>query len=226
MTPKDKLSLALCALLTTAVLIEPSTVSAQQPKLDIKLFAGASGTTFVEMLETERRRSTFAGWQIGFGARMRKRRWFIETLFSFNRWALRLNGEIPVEGTDLVLPFSAKGQVNSFELPINGGFIPYQNPYFKLFLYAGYVNHFNTKIVRASVTVEDPSGGDPIVVDLDGRPKTLGLVIYQAIARFGINIDMAMFNIDFNYSISMNSAGTDTYRTSYHQLQLNVAYLF
>lgn len=212
-------------LVPTAVLAAPSSGAAQQPKLDIKLFAGASATTFVELLETERRRSTYAGWQIGFGPRIRKRRWFVETLFSFNRWAFRLSGEIPLDDTS-VLPFSAKGQVNSFELPINAGFIPYQNTYFKLFLYAGYVNHFNTKIVRASATVEDPISGDPIVIDLSGRPKSLGIVVYQAIARFGVNFDLAMFNIDFNYSISMNSAGTDTYRTSYQQLQLNVAYLF
>ena len=55
-------------------------------------------------------------------------------------------------------------------------------------------------------------------------PKNLA--IYQALARFGVNFDLAMFNFDFNYSISMNSAGTDSYRTSYHQLQLNAAYLF
>jgi len=63
----------------------PSTAEAQQPKLDIKLFAGASGTTYVELLESGRERDTFAGWQIGFGARIRKRRWFVEALFSFNR---------------------------------------------------------------------------------------------------------------------------------------------
>jgi len=31
---------------------------------------------------------------------------------------------------------------------------------------------------------------------------------------------------DFNYSISLNSATKTSYRTSYHQLQLNLAYLF
>jgi hypothetical protein len=228
MSSKLQLGVLVFGIFIGGVLAIPAMVSAQQPKLDIKLFAGASATTYVSLLESGRVRDTFAGWQIGFGPRYRKRRWFVEVLFSFNRWALRLNGELPIEGTDIVLPFSARGQVNSFELPINGGFIPYKNAYFKLFLYVGYVNHFNTKIVRASATVQIPEelGGGDEVISLNGRPKSLGLAVYQALARFGINFDLAMFNFDFNYSISMNSAGTDPYRTSYHQLQLNAAYLF
>ncbi|MGB5220658.1 MAG: hypothetical protein WBN60_06495, partial [Polyangiales bacterium] len=88
-----------------------------------------------------------------------------------------------------------------------------------LFLYAGYVNHFNTRL-NVNASIEDES------VNLKLRPKEVNLAIYQALARFGVNFDLAMFNFDFNYSISMNSAGTDSYRTSYHQLQLNAAYLF
>jgi hypothetical protein len=58
------------------------------------------------------------------------------------------------------------------------------------------------------------------------RPKEANFAIYQAIARFGVNVDLAMFNLDFNYSISLNSATKTSYRTGYHQLQFNVAYLF
>ena len=105
--------------------------------------------------------------------------------------------------------------MNSFELPFNMGYIPYKNAYFKLFLYAGYVNHFNTKII-----VEVPGA------KLKIKPKEVDLAIYQAIARFGVNFDLAMFNLDFNYSISMNSATQTSFRTGYHQLQLNLAYLF
>jgi hypothetical protein len=188
-----------------------SRAEAQQPKLDIKLFAGVSGTTFVSLLDMGRERDTFVGWQIGFGPRLRKRRWFVETLISFNRWALRLS--------DDELGFGIKGRVNSFELPFIGGFIPYQNSYFKLFLYAAYVNHFNTRLV-ATVSAGSES------VDLKLRPKEVDLAIYQAIARFGINFDLAVLNFDFNYSISLNSATSTSYRTGYHQIQINLAYLF
>jgi len=211
MSAKLQIGALILGVLGAAWFADPTAVSAKQPKLDIKLFAGASSTTYVSLLETGRERDTFIGWQMGFGPRYRKRKWFVEVLFSFNRWALRLLDE----ETSIYI----KGRVNSFELPFNAGFIPYKNAYFKLFLYAGYVNHFNTRLI-ADASLEGES------VHLKVRPKEVNLAIYQALARFGVNFDLAMFNFDFNYSISMNSAGTDSYRTSYHQLQLNAAYLF
>jgi len=204
---KKPLLIALLLLVPIVIFLTPSTSAAQQPKMDIKLFVGGSATTFVSMLESGRERETFAGWQIGFGPRVRRRHAFIEILFSFNRWAFAFSD--PVVG-------AFTGRVNSFELPFNMGYIPYKNPFFKLFLYAGYVNHFNTKII-AEVA------GEPT---LKLRPKEANFAIYQAIARFGVNVDLAMFNLDFNYSISLNSATKTSYRTGYHQLQFNVAYLF
>ncbi|MBT8469999.1 MAG: hypothetical protein KJN97_14740, partial [Deltaproteobacteria bacterium] len=162
--------------------------------MDIKLFFGGSVTTFVSMLETGRVRDTFAGWQVGFGPRIRRRKAFVEVLFSFNRWAFAFQ-DLLEDGT----PFTAVGQVNSFELPLTMGYIPYKNSIFKLFLYASFVNHFNTKIIA---TLTAP--GQEVTAKL--RPKDLELAIYQAIGRVGVNFDIAMFNFDFNYSISLNSA--------------------
>jgi hypothetical protein len=218
MSMKKPLLIASFILLPLFALVAPSSSSAQQPKMDIKLFAGLSGTTFVSMLETGRERDTFVGWQIGFGPRVRKRKGFIEILFSFNRWAFVFQ-----DIADNGLPFEAVGKVNSFELPLIMGYIPYKSPYFKLFFYAGYVNHFNTKIVT-ELSADVGSGTETATVKL--RPKDLDFAIYQAIARFGVNFDLAMFNLDFNYSISMNSATKTSYRTGYHQLQVNIAYLF
>jgi len=210
MTMKARLPIVFILLVAAVLLLAPSRSSAQQPKMDIKLFLGASATTFVSMLETGRERDTFLGWQIGFGPRVRKRKWFVEALFSFNRWAFAITDP---DG-------SFNGQVNSFELPINAGFIPYKNSIFKLYLYGGFVNHFNTKIIA---TVELPDGTSGT---FKLRPKELDFAIYQALARFGVNFDVAMFNFDFNYSISLNSATKTSFRTGYHQIQLNLAYLF
>lgn len=205
--------IALFLLAPVLVFAWPSASSAQQPKLDIKVFFGGSVTNYASLLETGREREIFAGWQVGFGARVRRRKAFIEILFSFNRWAVVL------QEADL----SLQAQVNSFELPLIMGYIPYKNPLFKLFLYAGYVNHFNTKIiatVRANEALEIPE------TTIKLKPKELDFAIYQAIARVGVNFDVAMFNFDFNYSISLNSATKTSYRTSYQQLQVNIAYLF
>jgi hypothetical protein len=210
--------IALFLLAPVLVLASPSGGSAQQPKMDIKLFFGGSATTFVSMLETGRIRDTFLGWQVGFGPRIRRRKGFVEVLFSFNRWAFAFQ-----DINEFGVPFTAVGQVNSFELPFTMGYIPYKNSMFKLFLYASYVNHFNTKII-ATATAAPEFGGEEFTVKF--RPKDVDFAIYQAIGRLGVNFDIAMFNFDFNYSISLNSATTTSYRTSYHQLQLNLAYLF
>jgi hypothetical protein len=207
MTMTKLFLLSLLVLAPVVVLAAPSPSAAQQPKMDIKLFGGVSGTTFVSMLESGRERDTFTGWQAGFGPRVRRRQWFAEVLFSFNRWSFAFSD--PDLG-------GLSGRVNSFELPINAGYIPYKNSYFKLFLYGGYVNHFNTKII---VKI---AGGPTLKL----RPKEVDFAIYQAIARFGVNFDLAMFNVDFNYSITLNSATSTPYRTGYHQIQLNLAYLF
>ncbi|MBT8468419.1 MAG: hypothetical protein KJN97_06690, partial [Deltaproteobacteria bacterium] len=145
---------------------------------------------------------------------IRRRKAFVEVLFSFNRWAYGFQ-DVLEDGT----PFTAVGQVNSFELPFTIGYIPYKNSIFKLFLYASYVNHFNTKIIATLNAL-----GQEATVEF--RPKEVDFAIYQAIGRVGVNFDIAMFNFDFNYSISLNSATKTSYRTSYHQLQLNIGYLF
>ena len=83
-------------------------------------------------------------------------------------------------------------------------------------------------MLRAARTVVDLGA----VFALEGesslrlKPKDDNLAIYQAIARFGASVDLAMFNLDLNYSISLNSATTTSYRTGYHQVQLNLAYVF
>jgi hypothetical protein len=61
------LLLSLFALLPVLHLTAPPTSAAQQPKLDIKVFFGFGGTTYVAMLETGRQRELFGSYQIGFG---------------------------------------------------------------------------------------------------------------------------------------------------------------
>ena len=204
---KPCLTSAFALALALALHLAAPPTAAAQLKLDIKVFLGVGETTYVAMLETGREREFFGSYQIGFGPRLRWGKAVFEALFSFNRWIY--------EGVNPSLG-GVNTQVNSFELPLLAGYIPYKNPYFKWLVYGGYVNHFNTKII---VRRDGQSS-------LRLRPKADNLAIYQALARLGTSVDLAMFNFDLNYSISMNSATTTSYRTSYHQLQLNLAYLF
>jgi hypothetical protein len=88
----------LFALALVLCLAAPSTAVATQPKLDIKVFLGVGATTYVAMLETGRERNLFCSYQVGFGPRIRLGKAFFEA------------------------------QVNSFELPLLAGYIPYKNP--------------------------------------------------------------------------------------------------
>ena len=42
--------------------------------------------------------------------------------------------------------------MNSLEIPLTAGYVPYKNPYFKLFLYGGWVSTFNIARLRRRTT--------------------------------------------------------------------------
>jgi hypothetical protein len=61
MTMRKLFLISLFILASALHLAAPPTSAAQQLKLDIKVFFGLGGTTYVSMLETGRERDTFAG---------------------------------------------------------------------------------------------------------------------------------------------------------------------
>ena len=194
-----KLSLLVIAF---CALAPASRVEAQQPKLDIKALAGFSLNLYDSLKvpeqlpngEDEPTSERFAGWLGGFGARISKRKAFAEVLFTFNRF------------------ISNETVLNSFQLPINLGYIPFKIAEFGVYLYGGYVNHFNVALKQGKERIR--------IKDTDA------FVIYQALARFGVSFDLYMFNFDFNYSIGLNSATKTPWRTRYQLLQFTVAYVF
>jgi hypothetical protein len=182
--------------------ISPASIAeAQQPKLDIKALVGFSLNLYDSLKvperlpggELENTRERYPGWLGGFGARISKRKAFAEVLFTFNRF------------------ISDSRILNSFQLPINLGYIPFRIAEFGVFLYGGYVNHFNVAIKEGKNRT---------------RIKNSDIVVYQALARFGVSFDLYMFNFDFNYSIGLNSATKTEWRTRYQLLQFTLAYVF
>ena len=182
--------------------LHASSADAQQPKLDIKALAGFNFTIFDSLTEVDPTKERFLGWLAGFGARISRRKAFAEVLFTFNRFATEIGGE----GERRIV------RVNSFELPLLLGYLPYRIPKFGLYLYGGYVNHFNVAIRDGKTRIR--------MRDQDF------FVVYQALARFGVSFDLYMFNFDFNYSIGLNNATKTTYRTRYQSVQFNLAYVF
>lgn len=86
-------------------------------------------------------------------------------------------------------------------------------------LFGSYQIGFSPRIWRNKAFIE-------VLFSFELPPRADNLAIYEALARFGVNFDMAMFNFDLNYAISLNSVMTTSYRTGYHQVQVNLAYVF
>lgn len=232
--PRTLALLTVCA----SVWLTPASASAV-PKLDIKVFLGVGSTSFVPRLPEfslpsgtvigGRQSTSNFSWQAGLAARVRSGKVFGEIGLVFSRFGFtisdtlveiaELEGRPPEEVAQLMEIAGNDAQMNSFDLPITAGYVPYANPYFKLFLYGGLVNKFN---VKGFVKV---GNGRSIKFRPDAIPG-FPLVVYQAGARLGVAFDLGPLNFDFNYTIGINSITKTDFRTNSHVTQLNLGWLF
>ncbi len=210
--------------------------------MDVKIAFGVGSTTYVSRLPTialfspppdsmflgtvgGREPATFGNWGMNLAARVRAGKVFGEIGIGFSRFYFTIGDELALiaEAAGEEVPdgvIGERAQMNSLELPLTAGYVPYANPYFKLFLYAGWANTFNLRGF----------------LDLNGRRKSLKfrpkevpgypLAIYVAGARFGIQFDLGPLNFDFNYTISMNSATKTDFRTNTHVTRFFLGWLF
>ncbi len=105
--------------------------------------------------------------------------------------------------------------LRGFEVPLTVGYIPVKTPVFGIYLYGGLVNWFS---LNGQVEYEDEK--------MKFKPKDLDLHFYNLGARFGVQVDIAMINIDLNYTIGITNAFRDATRTNKHTIQLNLGFLF
>jgi len=239
---KKSLSALLLLAVCLTVWLAPSAASAV-PKMDVKVALGVGSTTFVSRLPTldiysggpdnpvyegtvgGRHPITFPNWGLNLAARVRSRKVFGEIGIGFSRFYFQVGDQLALiarlEGDPLVeLLVGERARMNSLEIPMTAGYVPYANPYFKLFLYGGLVNTFNLRGF----------------VDVDGNRKALKfkpheipgypLSIYVAGARFGTQMDLGPLNFDFSYTISMNSATWTDFRTNTHVFKFFLGWLF
>ena len=230
--------LTLCA----SVWLAPSSASAV-PKMDVKAAVGVGSTTIVprvpniELFDPNdgsslgtvggRNPSTFFNWGMQLSARITAGKIFGEMAIGFSRFYFEFGEELTkisiAQGADPEDVERLEGQkvrMNQLEIPLTAGYVPYKNPYFKLFLYGGWVSTFN---IRG-------------FVELDGRRKALKfkpkdipgypLAIYLAGARFGVQFDLGPLNFDFNYTIGMNSLTDTDFRTNTHVFKMFLGWLF
>lgn len=214
-TPSMPLLFALA--LSMAAWLAADHASAQQPKLDLSVHLGTGAVIFVPREQGGRQGESHAHIQLAFGARYRHRQLMAATNLTFRFWnAFEFTRDfVETSGLDPAL-VGAELLGYSFELPLLAGYIPYKDPYFKLYLYGGLVNQFNLRF-----RLVEKSGH----VDKVG-PGELQFPVYQALCRMGVAFDVTLFNFDINYNIGLNSATHTDTRTNVHIISGNLGMLF
>ena len=237
------------ALLTlcSSVWLAPSSASAV-PKMDVKVAVGVGSTTLVPRVPDidlyshgpdgpgdnpvyegtvgGRRPGTFPNWGMQIGARVTfDNKIFFEMGAGFSRFYFDIGQQLQdiAEYQGNPIPDALKGQrarMNQMEIPLIAGYRPYANPYFKIFVYGGWVSTFN---IRGFADLNgDRKAYKFKPKDIPGYP----LAIYVAGLRIGTQIDLGPLNFDVSYTIGMNSFTATDYRTNSHVFKFFLGWLF
>jgi len=237
------------ALLTlcSSVWLAPSSASAV-PKMDVKVAVGVGSTTLVPRVPDidlyshgpdgpgdnpvyegtvgGRRPGTFPNWGMQIGARVTfDNKIFFEMGAGFSRFYFDIGQQLQdiAEYQGNPIPDALKGQrarMNQMEIPLIAGYRPYANPYFKIFVYGGWVSTFN---IRGFADLNgDRKAYKFKPKDIPGYP----LAIYVAGLRIGTQIDLGPLNFDLSYTIGMNSFTATDYRTNSHVFKFFLGWLF
>ena len=238
---KKLLSALTLTVLCASAWLTPSSASAV-PKMDVKVAVGVGSTTLIPRLPSieipdwqnpgetldvgGRKPGTFANWGMFLSARVTAGKIFGEMSIGFSRFYFDVSEELVAIGKyqnpDSRIDEIAgeRARMNSLEIPLTAGYVPYANPYFKLFIYAGWVSQFN---IRGFVDL----GGNRKAIKF--KPKQVPgypFSIYVAGFRLGSQFDLGPLNFDFNYTISMNSATKTEFRTNSHVFRFLLGWLF
>lgn len=203
-------------LLLIIILITPLFIYAQQPKMYLKVLGGISTNTFVYRAENVDS-DILLGWQAGGGLRVSHRRAFIEGDIVYSNYGFTVTFE---EEDELPVIGPLEVRLHALDIPIVLGYIPVKTPVFKWYLYGGLASRFS---LRGKFSYTDEDGQQ---VKESYSPSDLNLKTYNLGVRFGTQIDVAMFNFDFNYTIGITNALKGRVRTNYQALQFNIGYLF
>ena len=193
------------------IIITPLISFAQQPKMNLKLIGGTNSNSYVYKVE-DVLSDYFLGWQLGAGVRVIKRKAFVEFDGVFQNYGTSVN---LFEDSILNLDGQLDIRIRALEFPFTMGYVPVKTPFFKWFLYGGLVNKFS---LNGKYTFLGEEG--------KFKPGDLDLHFYNLSARFGTQVDVAMFNFDFNYNIGVTNGIKNKARTNIHNLQFSVALLF
>ena len=238
-----KKSLPALALLSLCAFSLPPSSASATPKMDVKIAVGVGSTTLVPRVPTidlysggpdnpvyegtvgGRNAQTYPNWGMQIGARVTAGKIFGEIAMGFSRFYFAVGDQLEliaeIEGNPLPPEIlGSQARMNQLEIPLTAGYVPYANPYFKLFLYAGWISTFN---LRGFV---DFNGNRKALKfkpkDIPGFP----LAIYVSGLRVGTQFDLGPLNFDFSYTIGMNSITATDFRTNSHVFKMFLGWLF
>jgi hypothetical protein len=198
-------------ILLIIIILLPMLAMAQQPKMHMRLYGGVNTTTFVYKIEGIDK-DVLEGWQVGGGFRVMFRREFMGIDVVYKNFGITV---APGEDADLDFDEPITVRMKALEFPLTMGYIPVKTAVFKWFLYGGLVSRFSLK---GKYEYEGESG--------TYKPSEINLNVYNLGARFGTQIDLAMFNFDFSYTIGITNAFKERARTNTHGIQLTAGFLF
>ena len=185
-------------------------VSAQRPKLTLRVFGGAHSHTFVYK-EDPKTSDTFAGWQGSFGFRVTWRKLMGEVDFSFVRNKLTLNLPDTISADNERVTF----RLNAFELPLKAGVNIVHTPIFKWYGYSGIALRFPT---RLRIEFEDE--------EYELTPKEAMISSPNVDWIVGTQFDVAWFTFEVMYSLGINNALRESIRTNSHEVHFSVGLWF
>ena len=186
-------------------------VRAQQPKMYLKLYGGINTSLLVYRVENVES-DHLAGWQAGGGFRVHFRKMFGELDFTFLERGLTLS---PRDEDDLPIEDDVTIRLRGFDVPITLGYSAVDTPLFDWMLYGGIANTFS---LRGRI--------DYLGETIKFKPKEAELHFYNLGARFGTQVDIAMINFDFHYTIGITNSFRDRSRTNSHFFTLSAGLLF
>jgi len=197
-------------LIFTFIILLPLLASAQQPKMHIKFFAGFNVSSLVYRAD-DVDSDILGGIQLGGGFRIEHRKLFAEIDIAYMARGITYTPR----DDDLDIDEDVTLILRDIEIPILVGYIPLKTPVFGIFLYGGLANRFT---LSGRIDYGDE--------EIKFKPKEAKLHFYNLGARFGFQIDLAMFNFDLSYTIGVTNSFRDRTRTNSHMVMLNVGLLF
>jgi hypothetical protein len=192
-------------IIIAGLVLVPLSVWAQQPKMHLKFFGGWNAKALVYRAEGAGS-EYLHGWQAGGGFRVMKRKAFVEADITFQNSGITY--ELDEEfGIDEPLEI----RIRSLQLPLNIGYVPVKKTLVKCFTYFGLVNEFS---LMGQYTFDGETE--------KFAPSELKIHTYNLGARFGVQVDLGMINVDASYTIGITNSFQSRMRTNSHGAMISL----